>query len=74
MLKVIVTTAVPLEKRLADKLKAALIKKHGREVEFVFEVEPQVIGGIRVVVGSQAIDATVAGKLAQVRKQLLAQI
>ncbi|HCR81404.1 MAG: F0F1 ATP synthase subunit delta [Candidatus Pacebacteria bacterium GW2011_GWB1_47_8] len=74
MLKVIVTTATPLEKGLTEKLKAAMNKKHGRELEFVFAVEPSVIGGIRVVVGSKAVDATVAGKLAQVRKQLLAQL
>lgn len=74
MLKVIVTTATPLEKRALEKLKNAVTKKHGRSVEFVLAVDPRVIGGIRVVIGSKAIDATVAGKLAQVRKQLLTKI
>lgn len=74
MLKVVVTTASLLPEKTAEVLKKAVAKKHGAKVQYEFRVDPAVIGGIKVVIGSQAIDATIAGKLALVQKQLLAKV
>lgn len=74
MLKVVVTTASALPEKMAEVLKKAVTKKHGSKVAYEFRTDPAVIGGIKVVVGSKAIDMTVAAKLASVQKQLLSKI
>jgi len=73
-MKVIVTSASTLEPKTADSLRKAIIKKHGQDAEFEFRVDPAVIGGIKIVVGSKAVDMTVTGRLAQVKQQLLNQL
>lgn len=74
MPKVSVITATKLAAKHVKTLKDAMAKKYGKDIEYTFTVNPQVIGGIKVVVGSKAIDLTVAGKLNQVKKQVLAQL
>lgn len=70
MIKVITTTASVLSKNHVETLKKAVQKKYGRDAQFEWRVDPKVIGGIKVVIGSKSIDLTVAGKLAQLRVQL----
>lgn len=72
-MKIIVTSASKLDPKALTALKKAVIKKHG-QAELELRVDPSVIGGIKVVVGSKAVDATVAGRLDQVKKQLLSQL
>jgi F0F1-type ATP synthase delta subunit len=74
MLKVTLITAGALDKRTAEKFKKAVTNKRGKDVEFEFRVDPKVIGGVKAVIGSKSIDLTIAGKLTQIRKQLLAKI
>jgi F-type H+-transporting ATPase subunit delta len=73
MVKVIITTASKLEAKSVDVLRKAL-EKSGKKAEFELRTDPTVIGGIKIVMGSKAIDMTVAGKLSQVKKQLLAKL
>ena len=42
---------------------ATLETKYGRKVNAQVEVDPELIGGARIVVGDKVIDATVRGKL-----------
>lgn len=74
MVKVIVITASGLPEKTAAILKNAVAKKYGSAVQYEFRVDPVVIGGIKVVIGSKAIDATIAGRLLLVQKQLLAKV
>ena len=74
MTKVSIITANKLAKKHVDALKKAVEKKYGKQVEYDFKIDSAVIGGIKVVVGSKAVDMTVAGKLASVKKQMLAQL
>jgi len=74
MLKVIVTTASPLPKKMAEAFQKSVAKKHGKDVQYDFRVDPSVVGGVKTVIGAQSVDATVAGKLATIKKQLLSQI
>ncbi|WP_061962701.1 F0F1 ATP synthase subunit delta [Demequina aurantiaca] len=66
-----VTAAVELSaaqrKRLADILTGA----YGREVQINVAVDPEVIGGIRVQVGSEVVDGTVLARLDQARRRLV---
>ena len=65
-----VTTAVPLtdaeEQQLADRLSS----RYGRQISLKVEVDPSVLGGVRVRVGADLYDGTVARRLAQSRTAL----
>ncbi|CAG0969502.1 F-type H+-transporting ATPase subunit delta [Burkholderiales bacterium] len=65
-----ITSALPLsESELAD-LKAALERRFKLKIEASFKVDPSLIGGVRVVVGDQVVDASVQGKLAVMAREL----
>ena len=65
------TTAVPLTNKQQQTLTTAVEKKNaGATVKLVEVVDPGVIGGIRLTVGSLDFDATVKNKLASIKYQL----
>ena len=53
-----------------EALRARLTDRFGAELEFQFEVDASLIGGVYLRVGDQVIDGTVAGKLAALRDRL----
>ena len=65
-----VTTAVPLTDEEEDRLAARLSEMYGRQVSPKIDVDPRIIGGMRVKVGSDLYDGTVARRLAEVRTAL----
>ena len=67
-----VTSAVPLTEAEQEALRAKLIDRFGRDLEFQFNVDASLIGGVYLRVGDQVIDGSVAGKLAALRDQLAA--
>jgi F-type H+-transporting ATPase subunit delta len=67
-----VTSAVPLTAEEQEALRAGLTRKYGADLEFQFDVDASLIGGIYLRVGDQVIDGTVAGKLAALRDRLAA--
>jgi F-type H+-transporting ATPase subunit delta len=68
-----VTTAVPLTAEERKQVQAALEKRTGFTIELADEVDPSVIGGAVVVLGSQIIDDTIRHHL-QVLRERLAEI
>ena len=67
-----VTSAVPLTEDEKEAMRARLTDRFGAELEFQFEVDASLIGGVYLRVGDQVIDGTVAGKLAAMRDRLTA--
>lgn len=65
-----VTTAVPLTDEEEDRLAARLSEMYGRQVSPKIDVDPRIIGGLRVKVGSDLYDGSVARRLAEVRTAL----
>jgi F-type H+-transporting ATPase subunit delta len=65
-----VTSAVPLTGDEQEAVRAKLADRFGADLEFQFEVDPSLIGGMHVRVGDQVIDGSVAGKLAALRDRL----
>ncbi len=66
-----VTSAAPLDDAQLDKLAAALGRSNGRGVSINQVVDPSVLGGIRVQIGDEVIDGTVATRLDQLKLQLV---
>jgi F-type H+-transporting ATPase subunit delta len=58
-----IISALPPDDSQTAALIAALEKKYGRKVNAQVEVDPELIGGARIVVGDKVIDATVRGRL-----------
>jgi F-type H+-transporting ATPase subunit delta len=65
-----ITSAVPLTEVEKESLRARLTNRYGPELELHYEVDASLIGGIRLRVGDQVIDGSVAGKLAAMREHL----
>jgi F-type H+-transporting ATPase subunit delta len=63
VLEATVISALPVTDEQVKPLLAALETKFGRKVTAQVEVDPELIGGARIVVGDKVIDATVRGRL-----------
>lgn len=64
------TTAVALSEEEARKLLDQIEQASGRRVEATRTVDPDLIGGIVLQVGSHRLDASVRGRLERLRRQL----
>lgn len=65
-----VRAAVPLTDAERDRLAAALRRQYGHDVRLNVEVDPAVIGGMSVVVGSDLIEGTIARRFDEARRRL----
>jgi F-type H+-transporting ATPase subunit delta len=70
LLPVSVTSAVELDEELVKGIGEQIEQQTGRRVELSSSVDPEVLGGLRVRVGSMVLDATVRNRLERLRKQL----
>jgi F-type H+-transporting ATPase subunit delta len=59
----VVTSAVPLSDAQKRRLGAALARLYGRQMHLNLDVDPEVLGGIRVQVGDEVINGSVADRL-----------
>jgi F-type H+-transporting ATPase subunit delta len=55
--------------QLADTV-AALERRFGRKLQAAVEIDPSLIGGIRVVVGDEVLDTSIKARLAQMKVAL----
>jgi F-type H+-transporting ATPase subunit delta len=65
-----VRVARPLAEQDARRLAEALERQYGRPVHLNELVDPHVLGGIRVEIGDDVIDGTVASRLGEARRRL----
>jgi F-type H+-transporting ATPase subunit delta len=70
IVRVAVTTAVPLPEDLAARLSAALAAHTGRRVTLEPHVDPQLLGGMRVRIGDRVIERSVRRNLETMRERL----
>jgi F-type H+-transporting ATPase subunit delta len=66
----IVESAAPVSKELEQSVKAHLAARYGQGLSVNFAVNPQLIGGLRVKVGSDVFDGSVRARLAQLEESL----
>lgn len=65
-----VVVALPLDADQRERLTAGLRRQYGREVHLNVDVDPDVLGGIRVEIGDEVLDGTIARRLDDARQRL----
>lgn len=65
-----VVAALPLTQEQRRRLAAALQRQHGRPVRLNLDVDPAVVGGLRVEVGGEVVDGTLATRIDEARRRL----
>lgn len=65
-----VSVTRPLTETQTERLQAALNGLYGRELKINMTVVPALIGGIRIQVGDEVVDASVLARLGQLHRQL----
>jgi F-type H+-transporting ATPase subunit delta len=65
-----VVAATPLTEAQRSRLSAALQRIYGRDIRINLDVDPEVLGGLRIQVGGELIDSTVLARLHGARRSL----
>ncbi|MFE2108031.1 F0F1 ATP synthase subunit delta [Kitasatospora sp. NPDC059463] len=65
-----VTTSAPLSDGQKERLSGALGRLYGRQVHLNIDIDPEVVGGVRVQIGDEIIDGTVSSRLEGARQSL----
>ena len=65
-----VTSASPIAAAQLSRLRKALSASYGRELRINQVVDPSIIGGLRVQLGDDVIDGSIASRLGELRLQL----
>ena len=67
----VVESARPLGAAEISNLAVTLGARLGRRVSLENKVNPEVVGGVRVIVGSKMVDGSLSGRMERLRKLLL---
>jgi F-type H+-transporting ATPase subunit delta len=67
-----VYSAFPLDATAQAQLQTTLDTRFGRKLNLTVAIEPELIGGVRVVVGDEVLDTSVRARLEQMKTALLA--
>ncbi|NQW67061.1 MAG: F0F1 ATP synthase subunit delta [Burkholderiales bacterium] len=70
--KALVHSAFPIEGAALDDLAKVLEKRFGSKLHVQVALEPELIGGVRVVVGDEVLDTSVKARLEQMKVALTA--
>jgi F-type H+-transporting ATPase subunit delta len=65
-----VISAVPLDESLLDEFELQVARLTGKNVRLENVMNPDIVGGVRLVIGDRVIDSTLATKLGELRREL----
>ncbi|NOZ50386.1 MAG: ATP synthase F1 subunit delta [Chloroflexi bacterium] len=68
--RAIITSAVVLSETDQVRIRTHLIERFGANLEFSFQVDPELLGGLVVRVGDKLIDDSVRGRIVALRNSL----
>ncbi len=67
---VTVTSAVPLEPAVVEKVGEEIERQTGQKVELASRVDDEILGGIVLQVGNKVLDASIRARLEKLRKSV----
>ncbi len=71
VVRVLAETAAPLDEPLRERLRAALSRRaDGGDVELTERVDPALIGGVRLTIGSERVDGSIRKRFQQMAAAL----
>jgi ATP synthase F1 delta subunit len=73
-LDVKLTSAVPLDEQVAERVGSEVARQTGREIDLSTEVDPEILGGLVLQVGNRVLDASLRSKLERLRKEVAAAV
>jgi ATP synthase F1 delta subunit len=65
----VVTSALPLEEKEKEIIKKDILKRTAKDTEVVFEVNPDILGGLSIRIGDKVFDHSVSSQLAGLRSR-----
>lgn len=68
--RVKIITAVEMDRKVMDRIKKLVTEHTSKQIEFVERVDPSIIGGFILRVGSRQLDYSVSGELREVAKAM----
>jgi F-type H+-transporting ATPase subunit delta len=69
-LGVTVTSAVELDASIVESIGAEIEKQTGQTIELQSEVDPGIIGGLKLQVGNMVLDASIRSRLEKLRREV----
>jgi F-type H+-transporting ATPase subunit delta len=66
----VVYSAFPIEQAELSELSVLLEKRFARKLNLTIQLQPELIGGIRVAVGDEVLDTSVKARLEQMKAAL----
>ena len=69
-----ITSAVELGDEAQEQIRRQLTRQYGEDLIFSFDVDESLMGGLRIRVGDQLIDNTVANRLMALRDMIAAEV
>jgi F-type H+-transporting ATPase subunit delta len=68
----VIHSAFPMDASQLADIQGALEKRFGRKLQPTVQVDPALIGGVRVVVGDEVLDTSVKARLERMKSTLMA--
>ncbi len=66
----VVRSAIDLSEDQRNRLSAALARQYGRDIHLNVVIDPEVLGGLRIELGDDVLDGTVATRLSEARRRI----
>ena len=65
-----IVSAHKLQESQREKLEIVVKNKHNEDIEFIYEIDENIIGGFRIEDGYQVYDSSILHRLSEVKKQM----
>jgi|SRR5215469_5727837 len=67
----VIESATPLNRSIGDQIVSNLKARYGEDLSTEFRTNPELLGGLRIKIGSDVWDGSVKSRLNQLQEQLL---
>lgn len=65
-----VTTAIPIEEKTIEEIRAKLEKQYGKKIQLESKVDPQILGGMVLMIADKILDNSTKNQLMKLKEHL----